>query len=166
MYEYEDIEEIARRYGNSSEDEKRIIEEELCEICIPLVHKIANKFKRAIATGAADEEDNIQNGFQGLLIAIRSYDPKSGVKFLTYAFSCVRKAVYFGVRDVNVAGRSKPQANGRLQQYKKRKAELQQQLGRVPSVKEISLATGWKMSTVLTYERQTQPVKSLDIEEQ
>ena len=55
MYEYEDIEEIAHRYGNSSEDEKRIIEEELCEICIPLVHKIANKFKRVIATGAADE---------------------------------------------------------------------------------------------------------------
>lgn len=165
MSEKEDIEKIARQYGNSFEEEKRILEEELCEICIPLVHKIANKYRRAIATSAADEEDNIQNGFHGLLIAIRSYDPKSGVKFLTYAFNCVRKAVYFGIRDVNVAGRSKARANGRLRQYKKKKAELQKHLGRVPSIREISHETGWKMSTVLTYERQMLPVKSLDNEE-
>ncbi len=161
----EDIQEIASRYGKSSDKEKRLIEESICEICAPLVHKIAYKYRKAIMTGATDMDDNIQNGFQGLLTAIRSYDPESGVKFLTYAFSCVRKAVYFGVRDINIAGRSKARANARLQQYKKRKAELQGQLGHVPSVREISLDTGWKMSAVLTYERQTQSVRSLDFEE-
>ena len=159
-----DIEEMVRRYGNSSEEEKKLIEEKICEVCVPLVHKLANKYRQVITTCASDIDDNIQNGFQGLLTAIRSYDPDSGVKFLTYAYSCIRKAVYFGVRDVNIAGRSKPQTNSRLQQYKKRKAELQQQLGRVPSVKEISLETGWEISTVLAYERQTHPVANLDFE--
>ena len=164
MTGFENIEEMARRYASCSEEEKRVIEDNICEICVPLVHKIASKYKTAIATGASDMEDNIQNGFQGLIVAIRSYDPENGVKFLTYAFSCVRKAVYFGIRDINIAGRSKPQANSRLQQYKKKKAELQQRLGYIPSVREISLETGWKISTVLTYERQTQPAKSLDFE--
>lgn len=153
MEDVPDIEELVRRYSTSSAEEKSNIENNVIEAYTPLVHKIANKYKNASRNGASDLQDRIQDGYQGLLQAIRTYDPNSGVKFLTYAFFCVRQSVFFGVRDINTAANSKAYTYSKLQRYKKEKAELQNQLGRVPSVREISLKTGWRVKTILTYER-------------
>lgn len=162
MDEKNKIDMLIEQYINSPVTEKGIIENSICEECTPLVYKIANKYKKSIMTDGANIQDNVQNGYLGLIQAIRTYDPGSNVKFLTYAFICVQKAVFWGVRDINTVGKSKAYTYSKLQKYKKAKAELILQFGRVPSVREISLKTGDKINTVLTYELHLSDTLSVD----
>ncbi|MBQ6504810.1 MAG: hypothetical protein IJI57_12955 [Flexilinea sp.] len=94
--------------------------------------------------------------------ALRSYDPGKDTKFLTYAFNCVRKAVYAGIRDVNVDGNPKAFTDSRLQKYRRTKKELELKLGRNPSVSEISIEIGWKINTILSYERRLYDLTSIE----
>ena len=48
-----------------------------------------------------DSEDLIQEGFLGLLNAIRSYNPESGVKFKPYAEVCIRNRILEAVRSAS-----------------------------------------------------------------
>ena len=156
MEDVPDIEELVRRYSTSSAEEKSNIENNVIEAYTPLVHKIANKYKNASRNGASDLQDRIQDCYQGLLQAIRTYNPDLEVKFMTYAFGYVRKAVYFGIRNINCSGGAKAYTNSKMQKYRRIKKELSLRLGRVPSASELSLETGWRINTVLAYERYLQ----------
>jgi len=48
-----------------------------------------------------DGEDLIQEGMLGLLSAIRTFDPAKGVKFSTYAESCVRRRIFSAIRSAS-----------------------------------------------------------------
>ena len=157
-----DINDLLEMYRNSQEEDRNRIEEQICEMYTPLVHKIADKYRSAGAYSISAADDRIQDGYQGLLKAIRSFDPEKDTKFLTYAFNCIGKAVYQGIREVNVGGNSKSFTDSRLQKYKETKKELEQKLGRKPSVSELSIETGWRINTVLTYERQLWDVASIE----
>lgn len=161
MEEALDIEELVRRYSISSAEEKSFIENAVIEAYTPLVHKIANKYRNASRNGASDIQDRIQDGYQGLLQSLRTYDPDLEVKFMTYSFVYIRKAVYFGVRNINCSGGAKAYTNSKLQKYRRIKKEVSNRLGRVPSVRELSLETGWRINTVLVYERYLQDERSL-----
>ena len=161
MEEVPDIEKLVCSYSTFSVEEKRYIENAVMEAYTPLVHKIANKYKNASRNGASDLQDRIQDGYQGLLQAIRSYNPDLEVKFMTYAFGYIRKAVYFGVRDINCSSGAKAYTNAKLQEYRRIKKEISLRLGRVPSARELSLETGWKINTVLVYERYMNETASL-----
>ena len=130
-----------------------------------------NKYEELISlyeeawNGGADKEalkTRIQDGYQGLLRALRSYDPEKDTKFLTYAFNCVQKAILSGNREVNIGGRSKSYSNGKLQKYRKMKKDLAQKLGRNPSIGELSIELGWRINTILSYERQLYDVTSIE----
>ena len=153
MEEKPDIEELVRRYSTSTEKEKRYIENTVIEAYTPLVHKIANKYRNASRNGASDLQDRIQDGYEGLLQALRSYNPDLNVKFMTYAFGYVRKVIYFGIININCSGASKAYTNSKIQKYRRMKKELSLRLGRAPSIRELSLEMGWKINTVLVYER-------------
>jgi len=45
-----------------------------------------------------DGEDLFQEGMLGLLSAVRTFDPSKGVKFSTYAESCVKRRIYSAIR--------------------------------------------------------------------
>ena len=149
-------------YKNASEEEKKQIEKIACEAFAPLVSGIAQKCKYYSRNSVLTQEDMVQNGYQGLLKALQTYDPSNSTKFLTYAFNCVQKAILSGIREVNIGGRSKSYSNGKLQKYRKMKKELTQKLGRNPSVGELSIELGWRINTVLSYERQLYDVSSID----
>ena len=149
-------------YKNASEEEKKQIEEIACEAFAPLVSGIAQNCKYYSRNSVLTQEDMVQNGYQGLLKALQTYDPSKSTKFLTYAFNCVQKAILSGIREVNIGGRSKSYSNGKLQKYRKMKKELTQKLGRNPSVGELSIELGWRINTVLSYERQLYDVSSID----
>lgn len=155
------IDSLIEHYRSSKGEDRKQIEEQICEMYTPLVHKIADKYRNAGAYSISAEDDRIQDGYQGLLKALRSYDPEKEIKFLTYAFNCVRKAVYSGIREINVSGRSKSFTDSRLQKYRKTKKELEKKLGRKPSVSELSIETGWRINTVLSYERQLYDIASI-----
>ena len=156
------IDSLLEQYNNSKGEDRKRIEEKICEMYTPLVHKIAEKYRSAGFHSISENDDRIQDGYQGLLKALRSYDLGKDTKFLTYAFDCVRKAVYLGIREVNVGGRSKAFTDSRLQKYRKIKKELEQKLGRKPSVSELAIETGWRVNTVLAYERQLFDVASIE----
>jgi DNA-directed RNA polymerase sigma subunit (sigma70/sigma32) len=67
-----------------------------------------------------------------------------------------------GIREVNIGGRSKSYSNGKLQKYRKMKKELAHKLGRNPSVGELSIELGWRINTVLSYERQLYDIASIE----
>ena len=154
MEEQSSHEVLIDRYKNASEEEKKQIEKIACEAFTPLVSGIAQKCKYYSRNSILTQEDMVQNGYQGLLKALQTYDPSKNTKFLTYAFNCVQKAILSGIREVNIGGRSKSYSNGKLQKYRKMKKELAQKLGRNPSVGELSIELGWRINTVLSYERQ------------
>ena len=154
MEEQSSHEVLIDRYKNASEEEKKQIEKIACEAFTPLVSGIAQKCKYYSRNSVLTQEDMVQNGYQGLLKALQTYDPSKNTKFLTYAFNCVQKAILSGIREVNIGGRSKSYSNGKLQKYRKMKKELAQKLGRNPSVGELSIELGWRINTVLSYERQ------------
>ena len=57
----------------------------------PLVHKIVNKY--SFMAPKHSREDLVQEGFIGLVKAIRKYDPERPTCFMTVAFPTVRGAV-------------------------------------------------------------------------
>jgi RNA polymerase sigma factor (sigma-70 family) len=57
----------------------------------PLVHKLVNKY--AFMAPKHSREDLVQEGFIGLVKAIRKYDPERPTCFMTVAFPTVRGAV-------------------------------------------------------------------------
>lgn len=162
MEEKNNHEVLIDRYKRASDEEKKQIEKMTCEAYAPLVSGIAQKCKYYSKSSVLTQEDMIQNGYQGLLKALQTYDPSKKTKFLTYAFGCVQKAILSGIREVNVGGRSKSYSNGKLQKYKKIKKDLIQKLGRNPSVGELAIELGWRINTVLSYERQLYDVKSIE----
>ena len=162
MEEKNSHEVLIDRYKNASEEEKKQIEKIACETFAPLVSGIAQKCKYYSRNSVLTQEDMVQNGYQGLLKALHTYDPSKNTKFLTYAFNCVQKAILAGIRDVNIGGQSKSYSNGKLKKYRKMKKELTQKLGRNPSVGELSIELGWRINTVLSYERQLYDVASIE----
>ena len=162
MEEKSSHEVLIDRYKNASEEEKKQIEKIACETYAPMVSSIAQKCKYYSRNSVLTQEDMVQNGYQGLLKALQTYDPSKNTKFLTYAFGCVQKAILSGIREVNIGGRSKSYSNGKLQKYRKMKKDLAQKLGRNPSVGELSIELGWRINTVLSYERQLFELYSIE----
>lgn len=162
MSKKSEIGDLMELYRNSQGEDRKRIEEQICELYTPLVHKIADKYRNAGTYSISANDDRVQDGYRGLLKALRSYDPEKETKFLTYAFNCVRKAVYLGIREVNVGGSSKSYTDSRLQKYMKTKKDLEQKLGRNPSAAELSIELGWRINTVLSYERQLYDIVSIE----
>ena len=162
MEEKSSHEVLIDHYKNASEEEKKQIEIIVCEAFAPLVSGIAQKCKYFSRNSVLTQEDMVQNGYQGLLKALQTYDPSKNTKFLTYAFNCVQKAILSGIREVNIGGRSKSYSNGKLQKYRKMKKDLAQKLGRNPSIGELSIELGWRINTILSYERQLYDVTSIE----
>ena len=162
MEEKSSHEVLIDHYKNASEEEKKQIEKIACEAFAPLVSGIAQKCKYYSRNSVLTQEDMVQNGYQGLLKALHTYDPSKNTKFLTYAFNCVQKAILSGIREVNIGGRSKSYSNGKLQKYRKMKKDLAQKLGRNPSAGELAVDLGWRINTVLSYERQLYDTDSIE----
>ena len=162
MIEANNIDSLILHYSEASDKEKKTIETKVCETYKPLVQRIASQYEIPSLCPAANRDDRIQDGFRGLLKALHTYDPSCNTKFLTYAYSCVRKAVYSGVRKINTAGKRNSYSNAKLQMYRKIKKDLSLKLGRIPSISELSIETGWRINTVLAYERQLYDVVSFE----
>lgn len=162
MEEKSSHEVLIDHYKNASEEEKKQIETIACETYAPLVSRIAQKCNYYSRNSVLTQEDMVQDGYQGLLKALQTYDPSKNTKFLTYAFGCVQKAILSGIREVNIGGRSKSYSNGKLQAYRTIKKDLAQKLGRNPSVGELSIELGWRINTILSYERQNYDIFVID----
>jgi RNA polymerase sigma-B factor len=116
------------------------------------VRYLASRFR---ADSCTSLEDLVQVGYLGLIVAIERYDPERGVSFLAFATPTILGELKRYLRDHT--WRVKPPRRLRELGLTLRKlhAEMEQRLGRAPSVVEMAEAAG------LTEERL---IEAMDLE--
>lgn len=100
-----------------SEEEKRKIENDIIECNSGIVKFLVNKI--CVGRMKKNEEDLMQEGYLGLLSAIRNYDFSMKNEFVTYAFTCIKNRIlmmskrYSKRRQINSFVKNFNKKNGR-----------------------------------------------------
>jgi RNA polymerase sigma factor for flagellar operon FliA len=108
-----------------------------------------------------EEDDLRQYGVLGLMRAIRNYDPATGHEFSKYAVTSIRGVILDELRSLDWAPRS---LRKRQRDLAMSSRTLKAELGRDPSLVELSQHLGWTTNDVVTTRRQVDNAmpKSLD----
>ena len=110
-----------------------------------------------------DPDDLYQLGCMGFLKAVRGFDPAFGCQFSTYAVPKIAGEIRRFLRDdgpVKVSRGLKERA-GTIRTARDR---LRSELGREPSLSELSEETGFEMEEIAAAEEANAPVASLQME--
>lgn len=148
------IEALKAAKDGDKEAATRLIEENT-----GLIWSIARRF---FGRGV-DAEDLYQLGCVGFLKAINGYDEEYGTQFSTYAVPKISGEIRRFLRDdgaVKVSRGIKEKA----QIIKNARKELEQNLGREPTVSEITAATGFEAAEIASAETAVGPTESLNRE--
>ena len=115
-------------------------ENALVEQYLPLVRSTLGRLAMTLPEHV-DQDDLNSAGLVGLLQALRNYDPACGTSFETYARLRVRGSMLDELRRMDWVPRTIHEKARRIQRVM---AELEQQLGRVPT--EAQMAKAMKLS--------------------
>lgn len=126
-----------------SAEEKRMLEKEkedgdsardhLTMANTRLVISVAKKYK-----GPSPFLDLIQDGNMGLMTAVEKFDPTMGIRFSTYATWWIRQSITRGINEGSRTIRMGTHMYERLNDFRAKKAALEENLGREPKDKEIA----------------------------
>ena len=98
-------EDIMEKFSNLNEtDILKLAKEgdsEAADFIIKKYKYIAVKTASGWTNAAIEQEDLMQEGMIGLLAAIKSYNPRRGIPFLSYAYTCVYNSMQTALRKVN-----------------------------------------------------------------
>ena len=119
--------------------------EDLIERHLPLVTFTLNRMSEFLGSGVMEREDAFSCGVKGLISAVDNYDPSRGTTFSTYAVLRIRGAIIDAARARDILPRTQRQRIRELDQVNQ---DLAAQLGRWPTVKELSLKTGLSIDEV------------------
>jgi RNA polymerase primary sigma factor len=101
-------------------------------------------------------------GNEGLLKAVRKFDPDQGVKFISYAVWWVRQAVLKALAEQTRSVRIPLNQNSHLIKMSRTETFLSQEFGREPTDEEIAKALEDTVENVRTARRMTAAEVSLD----
>jgi RNA polymerase primary sigma factor len=90
----------------------------------------------------------INEGNMGLIEAASRFDPTRGVRFITYASWWIRQAILAAIAHHGQGFRIPPKLKHELYRFETKVSHLTQELGRKPSVEEISKEFGMEESDV------------------
>jgi len=110
-----------------------------------------------------DLSELVAIGNEGLLKAVRKFDPDHGVKFISYAVWWVRQAVLKALAEQTRSVRIPLNQNSHLIKMSKAEGFLAQELGREPTDKEIAVALGDTIENIRASRRMTAAELSLDM---
>ena len=127
-------------------DAKEEARQRLAEGSFQLVIHLAKEVKKGNAL--LDMRDSIQAGYLGLMTAVDKYDYKRGIRFSTFAYWWIKKAIYES-REVQQNLVRVPQSlRDSIRKYKKTSWQLRNSLGREPSLTEISSSMNISLAKV------------------
>jgi RNA polymerase primary sigma factor len=109
-----------------------------------------------------DLSELVAIGNEGLLKAVRKFDPDQGVKFISYAVWWVRQAVLKALAEQTRSVRIPLNQNAHLIKMSRTEMVLAQELGREPTDSEVARALGDTADNVRTARRMTSTEVSLD----
>ncbi|MEG2525574.1 MAG: sigma-70 family RNA polymerase sigma factor [Oscillospiraceae bacterium] len=110
-----------------------------------------------------DADDLYQLGCVGFLKAIAGFDEAYGTQFSTYAVPKISGEIRRFLRDDGAVKVSRG-IKERAQTIRYARAELEQKIGREPTLSEISLQTGFDVADIATAETAVGPTESLQRE--
>ena len=126
--------------NNNKEARNKLVEHNL-----KLVVKIAKLYKHVGELNSFSLMDLIQEGNIGLIKAVDKYDYKKGTKFSTYAIWWIKQTITRALSEKARVIRISVGVSEKLQKLRKEYRILEQKLGRMPTVKEISKVTGYSL---------------------
>ncbi|NLM52572.1 MAG: sigma-70 family RNA polymerase sigma factor [Firmicutes bacterium] len=128
---------------------------------LPLVHSLVKRYRGEYA----ESEDLFQVGCIGLLKALKGFDPGRNTSFATYAVPFIAGEIKMYLRGQGTVkySRAVKQQAGRV---KKVQEELEQRLGRQPTLKELAAACQLEREEVLMALDASRLPLSLDVESQ
>lgn len=131
--------------------------EELIVNNMRLVYSLANRYK----SSTTDYEDIVQQGTIGLIHAIMRFDIKKGVMFSTYAVPLILGEIKKIVRENSILkiGRVTREMSARLY---RRVEEMQTELGRSPTIEEISASLDISREKAVFLINSSNQVQSMD----
>jgi len=109
-----------------------------------------------------DLSELVAIGNEGLLRAVRKFDPDHGVKFISYAVWWVRQAVLKALAEQTRSVRIPLNQNSALIKMSRAEAFLSQELGREPTDDEIATALNDSVENIRSARRMTSAELSLD----
>lgn len=109
-----------------------------------------------------DLSELVAIGNEGLLKAVRKFDPDHGVKFISYAVWWVRQAVLKALAEQTRSVRIPLNQNSALIRMSRAESFLSQELGREPTDQEIAIALNDSVDNIRSARRMTSAELSLD----
>lgn len=145
--------ELAKRIEQGDEEAKN----KLIESNLKLVISVAFRY-----TGQGlDLMDLIQEGNLGLIRAVEKYDYRKDVRFSTYATRWIRQAITRAIADRASIVRIPVFMKERFAKLSRQIRELEQMIGREPTIEEIEKHTGQSRKIIEEYKKITHDFNNL-----
>ena len=126
--------ELGRKIREGKPEEARLAKEKLVQANLRLVVSICKKY---VGQGVLFM-DLVQEGGLGLIRAAERFDYRRGFKFSTYATWWIRQTIIRCIANTSRTIRIPVHMSDKIRQYKKLKTDLTVELGREPSLQELS----------------------------
>lgn len=153
----DDVQKLWRNYFKTRSDEAR---NRLVEHYKHLVDKVAEIMARRLWPRVSADE-LASAGYEGLIAAVGSFDPKRGVKFETYCRQRIVGAIRDWQREIDPLGRSVRTFERAMTAADER---FQAEHGRPPTTQELADELGMPVSRFLTMKRTVHAAQSVSLE--